>query len=83
MQARTTPPLPHGRGQAGIQLVQKERWGLTGPLPLARVPGTLLMASGMPIGLGDVFSERDTHRPTEDSTYIFYDLGKLSSVTFT
>lgn len=41
------------------------------------------MASGVPTGLGDVFSECDTHPPTEDSTYIFYDLGKLSLVTFT
>lgn len=49
------------------------------------LPGTILMASGVPtgLGLGDVFSECDTHRPTEDSTYIFYDPGKRSPVTFT
>lgn len=28
--------------------------------------------------MGDIFSECDTCRPTEDSKYIFYDPGRLS-----
>lgn len=66
-----------------MQLGQ-ERRGISEPLPLAGVPGTPPpMASGAHTGLGDVFSECDTPRPTEDSKYIFYDPGKLSPVTFT
>ena len=45
--------------------------------------GPPLTASEAPTGLRDVLSECDTHWPTEDSKYIFYDPGRLSPVTFT
>lgn len=52
-------------------------WGLTGWGPWDH-PDGIRSAHGV----GRCVSECDTHWPTEDSTYIFYDLGKLSPVTF-
>lgn len=70
-----------GGWSVGVQQEQKRR-GLSGPLPLAGVPGSPPSGIRSTTGLSDMFSECDTCWPTEDSKYIFYGPGKLSPVTF-